>query len=88
MDPLFIITSRTLELATYARNAFAAGQPSLSCEYLGECYALLDEVIGSEARQSSNGMLDVERPVDLDVLNSDPEKCESNETTKRENHEP
>jgi len=43
MDPLDKLTIRTVELATYTRNAFHADCPDLVYEHLGELYDLLDE---------------------------------------------
>lgn len=51
MDPLDHLTIRTVELATYARNAFAAGSSELAYEYLDELYDLLDDKIAGRTPQ-------------------------------------
>jgi len=44
------MTIRCVELATYARNAFKANQHELANEELGRLYDLLDDHVGSGAR--------------------------------------
>lgn len=61
MDPLDKITTHSVELATFARNAYQSGYPDSSYRYLGELYDFLDDEVGSGARdkrestESSNG---------------------------------
>ena len=62
MDPLDKITCRSMELATYARNAWCASKTDLSYEYLVELYNfLLDEIAGPvsnkfESTESPKGL--------------------------------
>jgi len=50
MDPLDLLTIRSVELATYARNAFHAGYSDLTFEYLFELYDLLVDALEPKAQ--------------------------------------
>jgi len=79
MKNLNYITIRTVELATYARNAFKSERSEITYEYLDELLDFLDDHVGSREKEKCESAEPSILTADISVLNSDPEKCESAE---------